>query len=93
MLLEKIEGRILELLAEKVGEPVADIRAKLVARGLDWAADSLTLVEVLLQLEEEWQFDAPQDIETQQNLQSVKALARHIKSLLDEKALRGRLSA
>jgi acyl carrier protein len=57
------------------------VRAQIVQNGPEWAADSVQLLEVLLQLEDELDFEAPHDVRMAEALTSVKSLAQYIREL------------
>jgi len=80
-----LEDRIVVLYAEQLRRKPDEVRSELMLRGPEWQCDSLTNLEVLLELEAEFGFEAPHDIVTATALRSVKGLARHVMDCLASK--------
>ncbi|TCB94448.1 acyl carrier protein [Micromonospora zingiberis] len=72
---ETIIGVVVRLLADERGESEADVRDELAEGGWELPIDSLRLVEILVQLEQELGVEVPADVESARSMRSVRAFA------------------
>jgi acyl carrier protein len=84
--LEEIECEIVALLASVRSESPDEVREALLAGGEGMPCDSLDSVEILLELEERFQVQLPDNQETADAMRSVRALARHVRTQVHQGA-------
>ncbi|WBB93347.1 phosphopantetheine-binding protein [Verrucosispora sp. WMMC514] len=66
---------VVRLLAEERGQSEVDVRDELMDGGWELSIDSLRLVEILVQLEQELGVEIPADVDSARSMRSVRAFA------------------
>ena len=84
--MERIERRIIELLAEDEGCTPEGLRRRLLESGEEMPVDSFLTVELIAALEEEIGIEVPANQTTAESLRSVRDFARRIADLAKAQA-------
>jgi acyl carrier protein len=77
---EEIVDVVVRLLADERGESEADVRDELEEGGWELPIDSLRIVEILTQVEQEFSVELPADLDSARSMRSVRAFAQVVEA-------------